>query len=133
MNSIIVLVAVLFALLSSSASAQVEICQLLSDGTAVLAGQTEPTPRGKVIAQANKARLGAGETCDTWRAKKQQELVGGNAGCILLADGKQIFEGFGNEPPRRGTEIARGKPDQGQSCDNWRQKKANSLITGGTN
>ena len=118
----------LLALLSGVASAEITICQLQASGQTSIAGQPNPPPRGKILASINKAKLSAGETCDTWRARKEKEIA--VASCVLLADGHQTFDGFGDLPPTRGTEVARGTPEQGETCDMWREKKASVLLTG---
>jgi hypothetical protein len=131
LNFVLIFFALMMSLLSGKASAEVVICQLISSGQTYVAGQDTPPPRGKILASINQARLPAGETCDSWRAKKEKEVAA--QGCVLLADGRQIFQGFGDNPPKRGTEIARGIPSQGQTCDAWREEKAAMLLTGISN
>ena len=121
------LLASLIGLFSLNVSA-VEICQLMASGNTYVNGQAEPPARGKVLASINSARLPAGQTCDSWRVNKEKEIAVG--GCVLLSDGNQTFEGFGDKPPKRGTEISRGLPKQGQTCDAWRDEQASKLLIG---
>jgi hypothetical protein len=116
---------VFLAAVSFSAAAQVEICQLLSDGTAVVDGKV--SPKGTVLASVNSRKLNGGN-CDSWRKEKAKDFS--TQRCVLLADGKRIFEGHGETPPKRGTEIVAGMPKPGQSCNEWREEKAASLING---
>ncbi len=119
MKKLISLILALAAMaLSSSAFAQVEICQLLKH------------EKGPVVASVNRARLAPNETCDSWRKTKAAELgLVAGVQCELLADGKLSFEGF-KDVPKRGTSIVKGTPAQGQSCDAWRNEQATKLVTG---
>ncbi len=122
-----ILIAFAFLVFSSVSygQTQVEMCVARSDGTLRVNG--EVVERGKLVASITHARLRAqGQTCEGWLASLKQSHFGG---CQLRADGKVLVDN-GTVPPARGTVIAEGRPNPGQSCDDWRRQKADEVVTG---